>query len=120
MSLKILCSVDSVTECLTFDDSNVPYNLWLKKNEIISDELLAVRIGVKDLVLIKHNHYQSAESYWSVSEVDMTHCNIVIELPNPVNDFNYYNRVRNKLIKRVETILKKHYTSKNLTDSQGA
>lgn len=120
MSLKILCSVDSVTECLTFDDSNVPYNLWLKKHEIISDELLAVRIGVKDLVLIKHNHYQSAESYWSVSEVDMTHCNIVIELPNPVNDFNYYNRVRNKLIKRVETILKKHYTAKNLTDSQGA
>jgi len=120
MSLKILCSVDSVSECFTFSDSNVPFELFRKKSDLISEELLEIRLGVKDLVLIKHNHYQSPESYWSVSEVDMTHCNIVLELPNPVNDFVYYNRVRNKLIKRVETILKKHYTAKNLTDSQGA
>lgn len=41
--------------------------------------------------------------------------NFVIELPNPINDFDYYFKVRKKkLIKRIETLLKKAYTSQNL------
>ena len=39
---------------------------------------------------------------------------IVIELPNPINDFDHYLKVRKKLITRIETLLKKAYTSQNL------
>lgn len=119
MSL-ILKSWDTVLESFYFNDANVPFDLYVKKCEILGDDLLAIRLDSQSLCLIKHDNYLSADRYWCVESVDISHCNIELRLPNPTEDFKYYIRVRNKLIKRVETILKKHYTAKNLIDSQGA
>lgn len=112
--MEILKSVNKITELLTFDDSNVPFELWDKVNNKLSNDILNIRLDCESLIIIKHNNYLKVDLYWSVKEVDLTHCNIIIELPNPINDFDYYLKVRKKLITRIETLLKKAYTSQNL------
>lgn len=111
--MKILESA-TFTELLTFDDKNVSHSMWMKKHEKLEDDLLLIRIDKETKTLIKHNNYIKSSLYWGVISVDLTHCNIEIELPNPCDGIDNFNTIRNKMIKRIETVLKAAYGAESL------
>jgi len=105
-------SLGHVIETITFN-TNIEYALWVKKESILTDELLSIRLCKDKLTFIKHNNYICPSLYYRVNNVDSSHGSFEIELPNVTEetDMKRYFKVRNKLISRAKSIINKHFKS---------